>query len=134
MAQVIPINSDGSRRVTVSLGDDIGLVTFRTRFNPAVPLWYLDLFNSDGTAIIYGLALVPPHNLLRHQPVLTRTIGDLRVVDLDEGGNTDSDRLGTGVGLVHYAPGEFESLYPNFDNPPLPPLSYDLDELFTVET
>jgi hypothetical protein len=134
MAQVIPINSEGSRRVTVPLGDEIGPITFRTRYVPSVPLWYLDLFSANGDPLIYGLALVPPHNLLRHQPVLVRTIGDLRVIDLDGNGNVDGDRLGTGVGLVHYAPGEFEALYPNFDTPPLPPLSYDLDELFTVST
>lgn len=130
--QVIPLNSEGSRRVSVALGEGIGVVTFRARYNPGVPGWYLDLFDSEGTALVYGLGLVAPHNIIRHLPRLVRTIGDLRVIDIDGEGNTNPDRLGVGAGLIHYAPGEFEELYPEFDNPPLAPLGFDIDTLFST--
>lgn len=132
MPQVIPLNSEGSRKVSVALGDGIGVITFRTRFNPGVPGWYLDLFDAAGNAIVYGLGLVAPHNIIRHLPQLVQTIGDLRVVDLDGKGNTDPDRLGVGVGLVHYVPGEFNALYPDFDKPNVLPLGFNFDDLFTV--
>jgi len=132
MAQVIPLKSDGSRSVSVPLGDDIGIITFRTRFNSTIPVWTLDLFDVNGEPITYGLGLLPSHNLLRHLPVLERTIGDLRVIDIDGNGNKDPDRLGSGVGLMHYKPGEFQQLYPDFDTPSLAPLNYNIDDLFTT--
>jgi hypothetical protein len=131
MAQVLPLNSDGSRQISVDLGDGIGLISFRTRFNSTVPGWYLDLFDTDGSEIVFGLGLVAPHNIIRHLPRLVNRIGDLRVIDLDGLGNVDPDRLGVGVGLVHYPPGEFEELYPDFDNPPLRPLGLNMDDLFS---
>lgn len=129
--QVIPLNSEGSRRVAVALGDNLGIYIFRTRYNPEAAGWYLDLFSAEGAPLAYGLKLVAPHNLVRHLPQLSAGIGDLRVLDVDGTGNTDPDRLGVGVGLVHYAPGEFAARYPDFDNPAPAPLGLDLDALFT---
>lgn len=131
MPQVIPLNSDGSRRVSVDLGGDTGVISFRTRYNATVPGWYLDLYDSEGVPLVFGLGMVAPHNLVRHLPRLAASIGDLRVLDLDGGGNTDPDRLGVGVGLVRYAPGEFDALYPDYDKPPLRPLALDMSQLFS---
>ncbi len=132
MTQVIPLNSDGSRRVSVDLGNGIGVIGFRSRFNATVPGWYLDLYDTDGTVLVTGLGLVAPHNIIRHLPRLVNRIGDLRVIDIDGEGNIDPDRLGVGVGLIHYPPGEFESLYPDFDAPVLRPLGFNIDDLFTT--
>ena len=131
MPQVIPLNSDGARRVAVDLGEGIGVIIFRARFNSTVPGWYLDLFDSAGVLITYGLGLVASHNIIRHLPRVKNLIGDLRVVDVDGNGNTDPDRLGVGVGLMHYPPGEYARLFPEpqrFGRP----LGYDLDDLFPL--
>ena len=133
MPQVIPLNSDGARRVAVDLGGDIGVVTFRSRFNSTVPGWYLDLLTSDGLPLVCGLGLVAPHNIIRHLPRLVKLVGDLRVVDIDGRGNVDPDRLGVGVGLIHYSPGEYDTLFPQvarFGRP----LGYDLDSLFSTSS
>lgn len=131
MPQVIPLNSDGSRRVPVDLGNGIGVIAFRSRFNSTVPGWYLDLFDTDGSVLVTGLGLVAPHNIIRHLPRLVNRIGDLRVIDIDGKGNIDPERLGVGVGLVHYPPGEFQELYPNFDAPVLRPLGFNINDLFS---
>lgn len=131
MPQTIPLNSEGSRRVTVDLGDGVGLIGFRSRYNSTVAGWCLDLYDANGAAIVTGLGLVAPHNIIRHLPRLVNTIGDLRVIDLDGNGNTDPDRLGVGVGLVHYAPGEFNALYPKVTGEGRP-LGYNIDDLFTA--
>lgn len=131
MPQVIPLNSDGSRRVSVDLGDGIGVITFRSRFNSTVPGWYLDLYESDGSSIVFGLGLVAPHNIIRHLPRLVDRIGDLRVIDIDGNGNTDPERLGVGVGLVHYVPGEYDSLNPAPTGAGRP-LGYNIDDLFST--
>lgn len=130
MTQVIPLNSDGSRRVSVDLGDGIGVITFRSRYNSTVPGWYVDLYDADGNSIVFGLGLVAPHNIIRHLPRLVARIGDLRVIDIDGKGNINPDRLGVGVGLMHYAPGEFNSLYPAPSGEGRP-LGYNLSDLFT---
>ena len=131
MPQVIPLNSDGSRKIAVDLGDDIGVIAFRSRFNSSVPCWYLDLYDSDGTELVFGLGLVAPHNIIGYLPKISERIGDLRVIDVDGSGNNDPDRLGVGVGLVHYPPGEFLSLYPDFDSPKIRPLGFNIDDLFS---
>lgn len=112
MPQVIPLSSDGARRVTVDLGDGIGLFTFRSRYNTVVTSWYLDIYDSAGKVLAYGLGLVPAHNILRHMPKLSRAVGQLRVVGIDDASTQGADSLGASFGLVHYAPSEFEALYP----------------------
>ena len=127
MTQVIPLNSDGSRRVSVDLGDGIGVITFRSRYNSTVPGWYVDLYDADGNSIVFGLGLVAPHNIIRHLPRLVARIGDLRVIDIDGKGNINPDRLGVGVGLMHYARlcgyihpvGKMTSAYSSVLNEPL---------------
>lgn len=131
MPQVIPLNSDGSRRVSIDLGDEVGVITFRSRYNSTVPGWYLDLFDADGLPIVFGLGLVAPHNIIRHLPRLVNSIGDLRVIDIDGKGNTDPDRLGVGAGLVRYLPGEFDSLHPPLTGEGRP-LGYNIDDLFST--
>ena len=105
MSTLIPLTSDGARRVTVTLRD-IGLITFRTRYNPASDLWYLDLFEI-GQPLVLGLAIVRDHNLLRNFPNLTARFGQLRVIDI--GGGLEAERLGVSLGVVHFKPGELEN-------------------------
>lgn len=106
MPLIIPVDSTGDRRIQLLLGSN--LVTVRTYWNPTVPAWYMDLFDSSGATITLGLALVPFINVLESQPNLTRIYGQFRVLMLDNGENDTETSLGdTGI-LWWFAPGEWE--------------------------
>lgn len=107
MAQIIPVNSTGDRRIQLLLGSN--LVTVRTYWNPTVPAWYMDLIDSGGNPIALGLALVPVINVLESQPNLTRIYGQFRIFAIDGGENDTETSLGdTGI-LWWFAPGEWEA-------------------------
>lgn len=124
--QVIPLDSTGASRVTV------GLYDYVTYWNPAVSMWYLDLYDANDAPIALGLALVPNINLLNYDQSLVATVGQLRVVDLSGSGNADSTSLGNTAILSYWSPGEFESSYPTYDTPTLRAVNVNIDELFTV--
>ncbi|MBL4769532.1 MAG: hypothetical protein JKY94_17800 [Rhodobacteraceae bacterium] len=105
--QIIPLTSDGARRVAVNLTDTAALITFRTYYNYLAPGWFLDILDEDEVAILTGLALVPNINILRAHPNAAAAIGELRVADLGGDGNTSPESLGNTAYLAHYLPGEF---------------------------
>ncbi len=135
---IIPVNSAGSRRISVSLGNDTGVITFRTYWNPLAPCWYMDLLDENDTPLAYGIAMVPRINLIRYDPLLVARIGDLRVADLRPVGPTGpakqtADILGkpNGLQLVHFAPGEYAATYPD-EVAPLRQVNVDMDALFST--
>ncbi len=130
MALEIPVNSAGSRRIFA----DLNRQTFgiRTYWNPTARTWFMDLTDRLDVPIQSGLALVPVINILEAHPDLTATIGQFRIVVNDGGENDTIDSLGNTAALVYFVPGEFEATYPNFDAPPIIPLTYVFDDLFTV--
>lgn len=104
---IIPVNSAPDRRLQVTLGAN--LLTLRTYWNATAATWYLDITDIDGVSLARGLALLPGVNLLESETELTRTLGQFRVVPLD---NTDLpliDTLGTRARLWWFAPGEWEA-------------------------
>lgn len=106
MAEIIPVDSTGDRRIQVLLGRF--LLTIRTYWNPTVPGWYMDLVDSSGTPISLGLALVPIVNVLESQPNLTRSYGQFRIFTKDGGENNTPTSLGDTSILWWFAPGEWE--------------------------
>lgn len=107
MAQIIPVNSTGDRRLQVLLGSN--LLTVRTYWNSTVSGWYMDLYNDSGESIALGLALVPIVNVLAASPTLTRIYGQFRVFTLDGGENNTETSLGDTCKLWWFAPGEWEA-------------------------
>lgn len=64
MAQIIPLNSDGSAIVTVNTA--AGLYKFVTKYNTIDNVWILDIVSPDDVPMIQGIALVPGcQNLLK---------------------------------------------------------------------
>ena len=111
--RVIPVNSNGSRRILVDLGDGIGVIQFRTYWNPTMQTWNLDLRDDAGNDLILGLPLVVGINILDAHTEIKSRIGQLRVVSLNPAINNRSEEaLGTTAFLVHFPPGEFEGSFP----------------------
>lgn len=132
MALEIPLNSAGSRRIFVDLNrQPFGI---RTYWNPTARTWFMDLTDRLDNPILLGMAMVPEINLFEAFPGLTSTIGQFRVIVTDGGENNTIDSLGNTAFLIYFPPGEFESTYPNFDDPGINPLTYNFDDLFTVVT
>lgn len=107
MAFIIPVDSTGDRSIQVLLGSN--LITVRTYWNPTVPGWYMDVFDSAGGAVALGLALVPFINVLESHPDLTRIYGQFRVLMIDNGENDTETSLGDTGFLWWFAPGEWET-------------------------
>ncbi len=135
---IIPVNSAGSRRISVPLGNDIGVITFRTYWNPLAPCWHLDLLDENDVPLALGLALVPRINIIRYDPLLVERIGDLRVADLRPVPPTGpmpqtADILGkpNGLQLVHFSPGEYDATYPA-QEAPLRYINVDMDAMFST--
>ena len=110
--QIIPMADNGSRRITVDLGNDLGIHTFQTYYNYLADMWFMDLLDADDNAIISGLALAPFINVLRAHTNM-EPIGELRVSDTSGDNNALPDSLGNTAQLVHYDPGEFDATYPD---------------------
>ncbi len=103
---IIPVNSEPDRRLQVQLGDN--LLTLRTYWNPLAACWFMDITDSAGTVLARGLALVDGINLLEAETELTRTLGQFRVVLLDNVAVPTATNLGSGARLWWFAPGEWE--------------------------
>jgi hypothetical protein len=110
--QIIPTTNAGARRITLDLGGDIGTHTFRTYYNYLAGMWFLDLLDVSDVAILNGLALVPFIDVLRAHTDID-PVGQLRVADTAGTGNATPESLGTAAQLLHYAPGEFDTLFPD---------------------
>ena len=102
--KLIELTSDGQNTAEVDL--DTAVVTFVTRYNYSAECWVLDLYDSEGSAILLGLMLVPGIDLLipyQHQKQL---YGGLVLVEKEVGDYMDPAGLGTSTKLLWYPPGE----------------------------
>ena len=104
--QILPLNSDGSRRVTVDLGE-VGEYTFITKFNTSSSAWHMDILDADDNVIVYGQALFVGFNILRAYPGLRDDFNELRVISLDaDVNNRADDSLGSTGFAVQFDAGE----------------------------
>lgn len=121
---IIPVNSEPDRRMQVLLGGN--LLTLRTYWNPTAGCWFMDISDSSGVSLARGLALVPEVNVLENETELTRTLGQFRVIPLDNTGAPTYNTLGTKARLWWFAPGEWEAA--------ITPESVDVALAFDVRT
>ena len=129
MPQVIPTFNTGTVAYNVSLNGTTFFI--RTYFNEFASMWFLDLLDSNNDPVALGLALVPDINILRYSPSLTNTIGELRI-STTETGNDTTTSLGTDALLYYFLPGEFETLFPDFNAEQFRTQQFDFSALFTV--
>jgi hypothetical protein len=108
---IIPLDSSGARRISVDLLNDLGVYEFRSYWNDTMKTWNLDIYDDAGNDVIIGLPLVIGINILKAHPDISSRLGQLRVFSDNADNNRTNDDLGDTAQLVHYPPGEFESLY-----------------------
>lgn len=104
---IIPVNNEPDRQLQVLLGEN--LLTLRTYWSPLAGLWRMDITDSAGTVLARGLALLEGINLLEAETELTRTLGQFRVILLDNVAAPTFANLGTGARLWWFAAGEWEA-------------------------
>ena len=127
MSQLIPLTSDGARRVSVDLGNDRGVFTFRTYWNYTTNAWNLDITDSAGADVILGLALVVDIDLLAPFPEVSTRIGELQVASINTVFNRGTEELGANSFLLQFEPGELEAAAPISDI--LPTLIIDAEDV-----
>ena len=112
MPSVIPMTPDGARRVTVEVGGK--RILFRTYYSAGQEgQWLLDLYDTDNTPLITGIALVPgSDNVIKGQGDILNGY-QLYVLTFTEYYKRP-DALGNSLILLMYAPGE-ENLYQTGD-------------------
>lgn len=103
---IIPTTSDGARRASVDLGEIVGVWTFRTYWNPTAKIWNIDIYDSDDSPVILGVALPPTIDICNPFPELRDVFPELRVADLKGTGNATPTSLGTDAILAQYDEGE----------------------------
>lgn len=104
----------------------------RTYWNQYVNRWCMDFSDIQQTPISMGMTIVSRKNLFDSKPELSLTIGEIWPIDLRGGDCQERDQLGITVQLIYFTPGEFEQLFPNFNEQLFRPLNYIFDDLFTV--
>ena len=128
MPAIIPVSNTTTTIELVVL--DGTSYTLRTYYNDGASMWFLDILLGDAN-IAAGLALTPNDNILQYSAPLRMSIGELRILDLNGEGNTKPENLGVDAILLYFTPGEFETLYPTYNQLAFRPLPYDINAMFT---
>ena len=130
MAQIITLDGSNGGNYNVNLN---GATYFlRTYWNQYANRWFMDFKDVNDNQIASGLAIVSQQNLFGSRKQLSLTIGEIWPFDAKGGDCQDRDQLGVSVFLVYFLPGEFETLFPNYNDQPYRRLNYIFDDLFTV--
>ena len=102
--ELIPLTSDGSRKVVVTT--DAGILTFTTYYMTLIKSWLCDIEDANGVALVTGLNLViSVDNLLKGRNVLKNHI--LRVISEGNTENNTSKSLGNKCFLILAANTEY---------------------------
>ena len=113
--ELIPFTSDGARQFFCSFVNGIARkYLFKSSYNYKNRSWTMDLYDDAQKPLVFGKALVPGVNLFEGNEHLTRTVGNLRVIDLKGDQARSSDTLGSSSNsktvVVLFPPGEFEAV------------------------
>ena len=127
MAQIIPTFNTGTVEYNAALNGTTFF--FRTYWNEFSSMWFMDIRDINRNPVALGLALVPNINILRYRRELTNTIGQLRISVTNTGNDIDTS-LGDDAKLFYFLPGEFETLFPNYNNPDVRNQQFDFDDIF----
>ena len=130
MAKLIRLNNENNGNYSISLNGVTYL--WRVYWNQYVNRWNIDFKDFDDDPVAMGLAIVANRNLLRYSPALTTQIGQLWAFDFLNQDCSIREQLGENTVLVYFAPGEFETTFPNHGDIDTRPFPYDFDSLFTV--
>ena len=104
MAQILPLSNDGCSKATATTA--AGVFTFTTYYMPLIKSWLMDMADSQGSTIIYGLNLqAGVDNLLKGLGNKYADIA-LRVISIDGTENNTPQSLGTTNFVVLFAPSE----------------------------
>jgi len=130
MPFVIPTFNGGTTKYNVNLNGQVFF--FRTYWNEFALMWFLDITDVNDENVAMGLALVPDVNILGYSPQLSQDIGELRISDPGGDGNATETSLGDTATLYYFLPGEFETLFPDFNKEEVRTQQFVFDDLFTV--
>lgn len=130
MASLIRLNSENNGNYSISLNGVPYL--WRVYWNVYVNRWNIDINDIGDNPVSLGLTIVANRNLLRYSPTLTNQIGQIWAIDLLQLDCSVREELGSNTVLIYYAPGEFETSFPDYGDIDTRPFPYDFDSLFTV--
>lgn len=104
MAQIIPLNNEGSRRINVALGDNLYFI--ETYYLPNIQRWVMDIYDNDSNPILVGIGLnVGVENLVKGKAIEFEGQA-IRCVSIDGTENNTPDSLGTSCFVLYYPRGE----------------------------
>ena len=133
MADIIRLNASNTGIYNINLNGT--LFFLRTYWNQYANRWFMDFQDVNNNPIAMGLAIVHGVNLFESRPKLSVEIGEIRPFDLSGGDCQDREALGDTTVLVYFLPGEFETLFPDYNDRPYRDLGYtqeDFDSVLTV--
>jgi hypothetical protein len=98
----IPVNPVPVETFVIDL--DGHSVRLKTRWNPTIAMWFMDISGITFETTVNGIALVPGVKLL--EPYAIRELGEMYLVDLnDTDGNPDFDSFGDRFQLLYIPKG-----------------------------
>ena len=104
MPYIIPVDSTGSRKIDVVLGDNV--FRMRTYYLPNIKRWLMDITDTTDNPIIMGICLnTGVGNLVKGKHQLFDGQG-IRCISLDGTENNTPESLGTSCVVVYYEKGE----------------------------
>lgn len=104
MPSIIPLTNDGSRRITVALGENVFIL--ETYYLPNIRRWLMDIYDIDENPILTGISLNPGvDNLVKGKaPIFDGQT--IRCISTDGSDNDNPISLGTTCFVIYYAKGE----------------------------
>lgn len=104
MPSIIPFTSEGARRMTITLGENVFIM--ETYFLPNIRRWILDIYDTDENPVLTGVSLNPGvGNLVSGKSSLFEGQA-IRCISTDGRENDTPDSLGTSCVVLYYAKGE----------------------------
>jgi len=126
---IIPTTTDPDSRLQILLGAN--LLTLRTYWNETAGAWYMDISDANSVSVTRGLLLVDGINVLGAEPELVRTLGQFRMILLDNVPAVTFDNFGTSARLWWFAPGEWEAA--EMVDTVLTLLPFDVATMYTID-
>lgn len=104
MPAIIPLTNDGSRKITITLGENVFII--ETYYLPHIQCWIMDIYDIDENPILLGMTLnVGVDNLVKGKsPIFDGQT--IRCISINESGNNDALSLGNTCFVIYYAKGE----------------------------
>lgn len=104
MPSIIPFTSEGNKKITIALGENVFIL--ETYYLPNIRRWLLDIYDIDEKPILTGISLnVGVGNLVKGKSALFEGQA-IRCISMDGNDNTFPDSLGKTCIVLYYAKGE----------------------------